>query len=55
MVDSKIKAGRSIAQDVALLFNSSSHCLCTGNSLHLRNPAGIFMDAKKLMAIFGRQ
>jgi hypothetical protein len=54
MVDSKDQAFREAPKNAIVLCNHSSYCICIDHILYLRHSAGIFMDEKRLMAIFGR-
>jgi hypothetical protein len=55
MADSKIKTCRSPEQNVVILYHHPSHCICISNCLYIPHSARLFVDAKGLMAIFGRQ
>jgi len=55
MVDPQIETFRKPWQDVSVLLNYTSNCLCIDHTLHLHHSAWIFIDPKRLMYIFGRQ
>jgi hypothetical protein len=51
----KIETWRSTAQDAFVLHHYITDCICFGNGLHICDSAGIFIDEKGLMSIFGRR
>jgi hypothetical protein len=54
MVNQKTQTVGELFRDVVLLSNYTSDWICIDHALRLHHSAGIFVDERRLMAIFGR-